>query len=145
MDDKKNLDALTRALVKGATLGTLPLLTVGCDYLPDSMVPDSMRMTPARTEATQVQGLAEEEQRLCSRALETQDPNDAAAMIRAYPESRCIAPMLTSLPAGTLRGIPPQALSALPPGFANQLPRNVVANLRFPASESSRDDSSGSY
>jgi hypothetical protein len=111
--------ALSRALVMGATLGTIPLMQIGC-------APQAVAPVPA------VAAPIVSEEEYCRRALATSSVADAEALLRAYPAGRCIGPVLSALPRETLAQISPATLQALPAETRASIPPSSAVHLRVP-------------
>lgn len=117
-DDK--LSALTRSLILGISLGTVAL-TTGC--VSQGAVTDSA------TQGSITAGLRADEARLCQRALDTRRADDVNAFLQQYPQSRCVVPLLNSLPNRTLAALSPRALSRVPPATLRRLDADAQAGL----------------
>ncbi len=134
-DDK--LAALTRSLVLGVSLGAVGL-TVGCAPA------ESPGGSEQRTHQV-VQSLSGEEQRLCAEAFRTQSSGAVNRLLRRYPASRCIAPLLGSLPPSVLSALSSSAVAGIAPGVYNSLPRRVRDQLPSQGRSAGAGSRSGSY
>jgi hypothetical protein len=124
-EDSRRL-GLTRSLIAGVSLGTIALVQVGC-------------ATPAgQTGASgQVAALAPAsgtEEQLCERVLATSDHRDVEALLRTYPNGRCVPATLSALPPQTLTQISPVALAGLPRSSVNRIAPDARVHLRLPGS-----------
>jgi hypothetical protein len=126
MSDELSLNALTRSLMLGVSMGTITLTQVGCQQLPSpgSVSNETQAASPMTTE-----GMPQGEANLCARALETKSPNDVDAVLLQYPQSRCVRPLLSAMPAATLVALSPDAVSGIPRETLRLLPCNVLVQL----------------
>lgn len=124
MSDEEKLSGLTRSLLLGVSLGAIGLTQVGCA---------PMAGTAAAPEQTAEGGGivvgSEDERQLCARALRTGSTSDVNLLLDRYPNSRCIAPLLTALPARTLAGLSPNAVAGMSPDIRASLPASVLSAL----------------
>ena len=133
MSRDPKLAALTRSLVLGVSVGTISLTQVGCAAVQNTFGanPSDGSAVPQATpqESVTIEGLGQAETQLCSRALETQSPADVDAVLLRYPESRCIGPLLSAMPASTLSALSRDAVAGLPRGVLLALPYEVLDEL----------------
>jgi hypothetical protein len=144
--DEADRSGLTRALLVGVALGTVPLLSVGCAQLEQVFQPNP----DARPEARDASSVAAQgsEQELCDRALASRARGDVEALIARFPSARCIPDVLSALTPQTLNQLSPATLGLIPPETQRRIPRATAAHLRFPfaqSTESRGGRSSGSY
>lgn len=120
MPEEKSLSQLTRSLMMGVSVGTIALTQVGCT-------------APAGYGGQRAGGApqvsSEGEERLCNRALETRAASDVNALLVAYPSSRCIVPLLNTLPASTLGSLSVSALTGLSPSVRRAIPTRIRSQL----------------
>jgi hypothetical protein len=131
--DERNLGGLTRALLLGAAVGTLPLVQVGCAVAP-SPAPSSAP-SPAPSPTPMVNPALATDQELCARVLSSRSARDAEVLLRNYPGAGCVPPALAALPPSALAAISPSALAQIPPAMRVQIPAETARYLRFQAGE----------
>lgn len=124
MSNEEKLSGLTRSLLLGVSMGAIGLTQVGCEP-----VADTAAAPPAAAQGGEIAVRSEDERQLCTRALRTQAASDVNMLLDRYPDSRCIAPLLTALPARTLAALSPDAVAALSPAVLASLPANVASAL----------------
>jgi len=127
MSNEENLTGLTRSLLLGVSLGAISLTQVGC--APQA----GTTATPARTayaaQPAPITVRSEDERQICTRALRSQSVADVNRLLTTYPDSRCIVPLLSAMPARTLAGLSPDAVAGLPSAVRGALPARVTASL----------------
>lgn len=128
--DEKSAAALSRALLLGATLGTIPLIQIGCTEKAGST--GWVQATASPDEAD-----------LCARALATRDPATVEELLRRYPRGSCTVPTLDAMPRETLAQISPAVLSAVPRSVRAQIPRETAIHLRLPQQRVSSSEPGG--
>lgn len=121
----RTVSDLTRALILGASLGGVSLVSVGC----------------APTVTTTPQSDTQAVRDLCARVLSTKDPRDLEQLFQSYPTSSCLNPTLSALPPQTLTQVSPAVLAGVPTSVRNRIPPAPKSLLRFPQQ---RGDSGGS-
>jgi hypothetical protein len=141
----------------GASVGTISFVTVGCSEIDEafaelqgtvgqpsnSATPLSLGSDgPQANSASQLTSDAREGQ-LCETALRTQSVNDVNRLLTEYPSSRCIAPVLNSLPSSTLSALSTQAVSRINPNIVPRLSPGVRAQL--PVLQSARSSGGSRY
>jgi hypothetical protein len=126
-NDEPSAAALSRALFLGASLGTLPLLQVGCAATP--FTPATGGVGEWGASGASAPGAIV----LCARALETRDPAAVEELLRSYPSAPCIVPTLDAMPRETLAQISPGVLDGLSDGVRNQIAPGTASHLRLPA------------
>lgn len=119
--DQRNVAGLTKALVVGAALGTMPIVLVGCA---PSQGSEGATATPSASE-----------QQLCDRALNSQDPKDVEDLLRSYPRASCIPALLSTLPPQKLSQISPSVLGDMPQSVRRRIPRETRVFLFFPSDD----------
>jgi len=119
MAGDKGLEKLTRALVVGVSIGSVPLLTVGCAQFGSTGIA-SLGFSNA---------YAVRSAELCSIALNSKLASDVDAVMTAFPGGTCIIPLLRALPPKTLGALSPGALKGLTPGIQRQIPDSVAVYL----------------
>lgn len=115
-------------------MGTIPLIQVGCAPANEGF--NSASGTPPQASVS-----AEEQQQLCARALETEDPRDVEALLLADPSGGCVNATLIAMPAATLTQVSPAVLNQLPDRVQRNLPNRAKVYLRLP--DRTSDNSSG--
>jgi hypothetical protein len=131
--DERNLGGLTRALLLGAAVGTLPLVQVGCAVAPSPA--SSPTVSPALGPTATVNPALATDQELCARVLSSRSARDAEVLLRNYPGALCVPPALAALPPSALAAISPSALALIPPAARAQIPAEAARYLRFEAAE----------
>ena len=119
MAGDKGLEKLTRALVVGVSIGSVPLVTVGCAQFGSTGIA-SLDFSNA---------YAAQSAELCSKALKSKLAGDVDAVMTAFPGGSCIIPLLRALPPKTLVALSPGALKGLTPGIKRQIPKSVAVYL----------------
>lgn len=128
--NEESLSGLTRSLLLGVSLGAITLTQVGC-------APEVQDGTAATVAPTVRPGTAPatitvrsvDEQQLCIRVLRTRAVTDINELLTQYPNSRCIAPILVSLPMRVLAGLAPEAVRGMSPEVLASLPPDVRGML----------------
>ncbi|WP_424929826.1 hypothetical protein [Amaricoccus tamworthensis] len=118
-------------------MGTIPLLQVGCAPA------DDQSFTPASGTPATASVSAAEQQQLCARAMETEDPRDVEALLLADPSGGCVNATLIAMPAATLTQVSPAVLNQLPASVQRNLPNRAKVYLRLPDRSSSNSSSGG--
>jgi hypothetical protein len=127
--DEVDLKGLTRALLLGASLGTLPIAIVGCTTSPEG----GMAAQPAAAAAEPMRaGPTQSELMLCEAALATKDPRRVGALLFNYPSATCIPSVLAAMPPQVLAQISPQAVARISPEIKRRLSPRVAQQLRLP-------------
>jgi hypothetical protein len=124
--DEIDLKGLTRALLLGASLGTLPIAIVACTTSPEGAQPAASAAEPMRAGSTQ------SELMLCESALATKDPRRVGALLVNYPSATCIPSVLAAMPPQVLAQISPHAVARISPEIRRRLSPRVAAQLRLP-------------
>lgn len=127
-DQKSSLSRLTRSLMMGASVGTISFATVGCSQIDDALAGLQGISSPQANTASQLSVDGREGQ-LCETALRTQSATDVNRLLTEYPSSRCIAPVLNSMPSSTLSALSTQAVSRINPNVVSRLSPRVRAQL----------------
>ena len=123
MPDPSSLSKLTRSLMIGASLGSVPLLQVGCAPV-EVAGPASADGAPSTVAVA-----SQAERSLCEQVLATRSAGDVDRLMTEFPSSRCIAPLLNALPAPTLASLSPQAVAGLDASVVGRLSPRVAAQL----------------
>ena len=126
MSRDEGLSNLTRSLLVGISLGSVVLTQVGC-------APEEVEAMVAQTSGDMA--LAPRERSLCAAALKSQSAADVDQLLLRYPKSRCISPLLRSMPPSVLsslsfravNAVSPEILASLPPYVLSQLPQGTRA------------------
>lgn len=121
MSDKNSLSQLTKSLMVGASAGTLVLVQVGCAPV--------AQQTPTEQGGGQTISVPASQRAACERVLATKTAADMNALMQAFPSSKCILPLLNILPARSIAGLSPEALSGLAPSIQQQLPDRVTSRF----------------
>jgi hypothetical protein len=127
-DNEVDLKGLTRALLLGASLGTLPVTIVGCVPATETGVSTDKIVSPYAPQVPSTQS----ESALCAAALQSRSARAVDTLLLAYPSAGCIPSVLSAMPPSVLVQISPTALAAMSPSVKRQIPPSVVAQLRFP-------------
>jgi hypothetical protein len=128
---------LTRALLMGVALGTIPLVQVGCAQIEEALntgaATQPQATQPQATDSTPGAAVVTgSERELCDRALASRQRQDVEALISRYPSAGCIPSVLAAQSPQTLNQISPAVLAALPPSTVRRIPQSTRAQLRLP-------------
>ena len=124
MSNDEKLSGLTRSLLIGVSLGSIALTQVGC--APSTATPSA---AVYGGDATKISVRSADEGQLCTAALRSKAVADVNQLLVRYPDSRCIAPLLTALPAHVLAGLSPTAVQGISQQVYGTLPAKVVSSL----------------
>lgn len=120
---------LTKALLLGAALGTLPLQLVGCVQAPtDPKDPAVSSQALGQTGAEDIGT----RKAMFLQAASANDPKAVEKFLDSYPNDPSIPDLLTALPPRVLSRITPAAFAKVPPPLLVQIPRPVALQLRLP-------------
>jgi hypothetical protein len=117
--DELNLKELTRALLMGASMTTLPTIFAGCSASSSDQLEQLSNTITV--------------QYLCRDALESANVEKVETILTTFPASRCIPSLLDAMPPEILTRISPEALGGLPANIRRQISPNVASQLRFPS------------
>lgn len=117
MARRPSIGGVGRKLLLSAAMGTLPL--AGCTGYPGSMAvgsPNVIRVTPA-------------EKALYDEARSTADPAVVSRFLAAYPGSRLIPGLLSSLPPSVLQRVSRAAVAGVDPAVLDDVPASILQQL----------------
>jgi hypothetical protein len=121
--DETRRSSLTRSLLAGVALGSVTLVQVGC------ATQDGAGGTAGFTQASGSVGTQAE---LCDRALASRTRGDVEALLRAYPNGRCVPATLAAMPPQTLSQLSPSMVGRMSPTTLGRVPPEAAIHLRTP-------------
>jgi hypothetical protein len=121
--DESRRSSLTRSLLAGVALGSVALVQVGCTTQDGGAGAGGF---------TQASGSVGTEAELCDRALASRSRGDVEALLRSYPNGRCVPATLAAMPPQTLSQLSPSVVGRMSPSTLGRIPPETAIHLRRP-------------